>query len=321
MRFGIHVPRQRSLKATAEYARDIGCETMQIFSGNPMSWRTGRLDARDRDGFVEVVREADISPVLVHTPYLINIAGPDPELKRRSIEGLVDALERAADLAAGPVVVHAGNHKGAGIDAGIESARDSIAEALSLARGDAPLAIENGAGMGTAVGVTLEELGRIVEPFPEDRVGVLLDTAHLWAMGYDLTRPEEVERLADETEHGPGLRRLYALHANDSLKELGARRDHHAMWSDGVMGYRALRNLIRSSRIGDVPSVFEVPGETAEFDRKRLAAMRRRDARYGTRARMRGADRTPSATGKRAATGAVTPASPARSRRRTSRAA
>lgn len=287
MRFGIHVPKQKTLKATAEYARDIGCETMQIFSGNPMSWRTGRLGPRDRDGFVEVTRNAGISPVLVHTPYVINIAGPDPELKRQSTQGLIDSLERAADLHSGPVVVHAGNHKGSGLDAGIAAAHETIATAFARARGDARLAVENGAGMGTAIGVTLEELGRIVEPFPAERVGILLDTAHLWAMGYDMRIPEEVDRLADDTERGPGLDRLYALHANDSLKELGARRDQHAMWSDGVMGLRALRNLIRSPRIGDVPSVFEVPGDTPEFDRERLASMRRRDARYGTRARSR----------------------------------
>ena len=291
MRFGIHVPRQRTLKATAEYACDIGCETMQIFSGNPMSWRPGRLDPRDRDGFVEATHEAGITPVLVHTPYLINIAGPDPELKRHSIQGLIDALERAADLEAGPVVVHAGNHKGSGLEAGIAGAHETITIALERAHGEAALAIENGAGMGTAIGVTLEELGRIIEPFPAERVGVLLDTAHLWAMGYDMRLPEEVKRLAADTESGPGLDRLYALHANDSLKELGARRDQHAMWSDGVMGFGALRNLIRSPRIGDVPSVFEVPGDTPEFDRRRLSSMRRRDSRYGSRARERAAGR------------------------------
>jgi deoxyribonuclease-4 len=278
MRFGIHVPKQRTLTATAEYARDIGCETMQIFSGNPMSWRTGQLDPRDGEGFVRVTHDAGISPVLVHTPYVINIAGPDPELKRRSTEGLIDALERAADLAAGPVVVHAGNHKGAGVDTGIENARATVAAALDRARGDARLAIENGAGMGTAIGVTLEELGRIVEPFPADRVGILLDTAHLWAVGYDMRRQDEVERLADDTEAGPGLERLYAFHANDSLRELGARRDQHAMWTEGVMGLGALRNLIRSPRLGDTPSVFEVPGDSPGFDRSRLASMRRRNA-------------------------------------------
>ncbi len=287
MRFGIHVPKQRTLTATAEYARDIGCETMQIFSGNPMTWLPGLLDADDRDGFVAVTRDAGISPVLVHTPYVINIAGPDPELKRRSTRALVDALERAADLASGPVVVHAGNHKEAGLAAGIKNAHTMIAAALDQARGEARLAIENGAGMGTAIGITLQELGEIVKPFPADRVGVLLDTAHLWAMGYDMRQAEEVERLADDTERGPGLDRLFALHANDSLKELGARRDQHAMWSEGVMGFGALRNLIKSPRLGDTPSVFEVPGETAEFDRQRLASMRRRDARYGTRARAR----------------------------------
>ncbi|MCD4690731.1 deoxyribonuclease IV [bacterium] len=285
MQFGIHVPKQRTLTATAEYARDIGCETMQIFSGNPMSWQIGRLDPADRDGFVTVTRDSGISPVLIHTPYVINMAGSDRELKHQSTSTLIDALERAADLSAGPVVVHAGNHKGAGIARGIANARAMIASALDGARGEAALAIENGAGMGTAIGVTLEELAAIVAPFPRERVGVLLDTAHLWAMGYDLRDPAEVDRLADDVERGPGLDRLFAFHANDSLKELGARRDLHAMWSDGVMGFRALRNLIRSPRLGDTPAVFEVPGVTPEFDLKRLAAMRRRDARYGSRSR------------------------------------
>ncbi len=277
MRFGIHVPRQRNLTTTAEYARDIGCRTIQIFSGNPIGWRIGRLDAADRDGFVWAVSAAGIEPVIVHAPYLINLAARDRKLQSRSRRALIDAAVRAVDLAAGPLVVHAGNHMGAGSDAGIERAAATIGHALERAPQTARIAVEGGAGKGTEIGVTFEELVRIVGPFPADRVGVVLDTAHLWALGYDLRKRAAIESMLDEFDDGPGLERLWAIHANDSLADLDSRRDRHALWSDGLMGMRALRLLVRTRRLSDMPVIFEVPGDTPEFDRKRLKRMRRLD--------------------------------------------
>lgn len=279
MRFGIHVPRQRNLTATAEYARNVGCGAFQIFSGNPVGWRIGRLDASDREGFVETVHEAGISPVLVHAPYLINLATGDRRLRRLSTRGLVDAMTRAADLRAGPVVVHAGNHKGAGPQRGIERAVRMIGRVLERAPCAARLAIEGGAGKGTEIGVTFDELAALVTPFPEDRVGVLLDTAHLWALGHDLRKADAVRALLDGIDRGPGLERLVGLHANDSKAELGSRRDKHALWTEGRMGRRALRNLVRAPELTDMPFVFEIPGKTPEFDRRRLASMRRMERR------------------------------------------
>lgn len=283
MQFGIHIPKQNSFTATAAYARDIGCETIQIFSGNPIAWQIGSLDPDDRDGFIRIKKSAGIDPVLLHSPYLINLASPDDRLRGLSTGTLVDAMVRASDLQSGPVVVHAGNHKGAGIASGISAARSMIKHALAFSPPDATLAIENGAGAGTAIGASIDELAEIVGPFPGERVGILLDTAHLWAVGYDLRQPDEVERLVDDVRCGPGLKRLWAIHANDSLKELGSRRDVHAMWTDGRMGMRAMRNLIRSRELQELPIIFEVPGKTAVFDRTRLAAMKRRDRRYGRR--------------------------------------
>ncbi len=283
MRFGIHIPKQSSFSATAKYAEDIGCETIQIFSGNPMAWQIGALNPEDRDDFVRIKRSAGIDPVLIHSPYLINIASPEQRLRELSTGTLIDAMRRASDLDSGPVIVHAGNHKGTGVAAGIGAARSMIERALAFSPPNATLAIENSAGMGTAIGVSLDELAEMVGPFPADRVGILLDTAHLWAVGYDLRQPNEVDRLVDDVRRGPGLERLRAIHANDSLKELGSRRDAHAMWTDGRMGMRAMRNLIRCTELQQLPIIFEVPGETAELDRTRLAAMKKRDRRYGRR--------------------------------------
>ncbi len=248
-----------------------------------MAWQIGTLNPEDRDGFVRIKKGADIDPVLIHTPYLINIASPEQRLRELSTGTLVDAMVRASNLESGPVIVHAGNHKGMGVAAGINAAHSMIERVLAFSPPEVTLAIENSAGMGTAIGVSLDELAEIVGPFSAERVGILLDTAHLWAVGYDLRQPDEVDRLIDDVRRGPGLERLWAVHANDSLKELGARRDVHAMWTDGRMGMRAMRNLIRCPELQGLPIIFEVPGETAEFDRVRLSSMKGRDRRYGRR--------------------------------------
>jgi len=285
MRFGIHVPRQRSLRATAEYAHECGCRTIQIFSGNPMGWKTGRLDATDRDGFIQVLNASDIRPVVVHSPYLINIAGPSRKLRARSRAALVDGLTRTAELEGGCFVIHAGNHLGDGPDRGIERAIRMVGTALEQAPAGTKLAIENGAGKGTEIGTTVGELERLVEPFPPSRVGLVLDTAHLWAMGHNLRRADAWSRLLDSVAGGPGLDRLLAVHANDSAAELGSRVDRHALWSEGRMGRRGLRELVRRAELQDLPIIIETPLDTVEENRARNDSLRRLERRVGARYR------------------------------------
>jgi len=283
MRFGIHVPKQRDLTATAVYAAAIGCDTCQIFSGNPVGWAIGKLDSQDRDGFVRVTRNRGITPIFVHAPYLINIATPPKRLATLSRSALTDAIVRAHDLHCRYTVVHAGNHMGEGPDAGISRAIEAIDHVLADSPDDVTLLIEGGAGKGTEIGTSFAELARLVAPFPENRVGVLLDTAHLWALGYDLRSSGGTAALISDLDAGPGVRRLLGIHANDSLAERGSRRDRHALWTEGNMGRRAILNLIGTCELAHLPLIFEVPGDSAEFDRKRLALMRRRDRRARSR--------------------------------------
>jgi deoxyribonuclease-4 len=278
MRFGIHVPKETTLTKTTEYAIEIRCQTMQIFSGNPIGWTMGRLDRTDARRFEQLRRGADIEPVLLHAPYLINLAATDRDKRRLSRRALAQAMIRSVEIAAGPVVVHAGNHRGAGSEAGIARAIDTIGHALDRAPA-AALFIENGAGKGTEIGVTFEELARMVEPFPDDRVGILLDTAHLWAMGHDLRKPSAYAAILAAIDRGPGSARIGAIHANDSLMDLGSRTDHHCLWGEGKIGRRGLTNLIRARGFSHLPVIFEVPGPTPEFEKRRLAAARRLDRR------------------------------------------
>ena len=291
MRFGIHVPRKRTLSETALYAASIGCQAFQIFSGNPVGWTAARLDGEDAEGFAREVAASGMGPVLVHAPYIINLASPDRALRARSTRTLVEAMERAAALRAGPVVVHAGNYMGGDPNAGVSRALDMVQEVLDGSPPGSALAIEGGAGKGTEIGVSFGELAMLVAPFPTERVGVVLDTAHLWALGHDLREPEAVARVIREFGAGPGLDRLWGIHANDSLAERGSRRDRHAHWTDGRMGRRGLRNIVGAKELAELPAIFEVPGETAELDRRRLASMRRLDTRLRGARKRRGKSR------------------------------
>jgi deoxyribonuclease-4 len=279
MRFGIHVPRQSTLPATARYAANVGCEAIQLFSGNPMSWGTGKLDPREREGFLEEIERAKIGPVCFHTPYLINPASPDPKLRANSLGGLVAAMTRAHELGSGPVITHCGNHMGEGPDAGIDRAIDMVERALADSPPESTLTLENGAGKGTEIGLTMDELARLVEPFARDRVGIVLDTAHLWGAGFDLSGESAVARLAAAIDSGPGLDRVWAMHGNDSSADLGSLRDRHALWSEGRIGRKGLRAIVGSSVLRHLPFIFEIPGETPEFDIKRLKSMKRLDRR------------------------------------------
>jgi deoxyribonuclease-4 len=250
-----------------------------------MGWRIGRLDPADRDGFVEVLASADIRPVVVHSPYLINVAGPSRKLRDLSRGAAIEGMERAAALRAGCFVIHAGNHLGEGAEPGIGRAVRMIGEVLDATPDEAVLAIENGAGKGTEIGTTPAELARLVAPFPRERVGIVLDTAHLWAMGHDLRRREAWSRLLEAIDAGPGLERLLAIHANDSHAELGSRSDRHALWTRGNMGRRGLRELVRRPELENLPIIFEIPLESADENRDRLRSMERLERRVGARFR------------------------------------
>jgi len=279
MRFGIHVPKQADLPATARYAADIGCETIQLFSGNPMSWMTGALDTREREKFIVEIETAGIGPVVLHTPYLINLASPDKELQANSLRGLTAAMVRAHELSVGPVIVHCGNHMGSGSDQGIERAILMLERVLDHTPAGSTVALENGAGKGTQIGLSVDELTRLVAPFPRDRVGIVLDTAHLWGFGFNLSQKPVLDGLVADLESGPGLDRIWAIHGNDSDADLGSHRDRHALWAEGYMGRKGLRNIVGCDAFSHLPFIFEIPGETPEFDRKRLASMKRLDRR------------------------------------------
>ncbi|MCL5959613.1 MAG: TIM barrel protein, partial [Chloroflexi bacterium] len=183
MRFGLHIPIAGGLQHAASLAEEAGEWRYQIFSGNPRSWKSSppRKDAIET--FAETLVALDIYPVVLHTPYLVNLASPDETLWQRSVEVVRQATELAQVYGAKYAVTHIGNHKGAGQEAGIARVAKALSTVLSEKRGEAMILLENGPGAGTEVGSLFEQLALILEAVDVGghNVGICLDTARLWA--------------------------------------------------------------------------------------------------------------------------------------------
>ena len=261
MRFGLHIKIGGGLGAAAEYAAEIGCETMQIFAGNPNAWNPGKLDLIGAQKFRESIERSGISPVVIHTQYLVNMAAPDPEIFLKSTNSVLEALRRANTLGAQYVVTHIGSHKGAGFEQGLELVRQSISAALSQADNDVVLLLENSAGAGGSLGTTFENLHAILAGLPEvsERLGILLDTAHTYAAGYDLSSVQAVETTLQAFDTIVGLDRLKAMHLNDTPSALGSYRDRHANAGAGNIGELGFRALIHHPALKDIPGIIETP--------------------------------------------------------------
>ena len=261
MRFGLHIKIGGGLGAAAEYAREIGCETIQIFAGNPNAWNPGKLNLADAQKFRESIKRSGISPVLVHTQYLVNMAAPDPEIYLKSTNSVLDALRRANILGAQYVVTHIGSHKGAGFEVGLELVRRSISTVFSQADNDVVLLLENSAGAGGSLGTTFENLYAILASIPEwkDRLGICLDTAHTYAAGYDLSSAQAVDVTLGAFDAIVGLDRLKAMHLNDTPSALGSHLDRHANTGAGNIGESGFRALVNHPALSDIPGIIETP--------------------------------------------------------------
>ncbi|HXG40101.1 MAG TPA: deoxyribonuclease IV, partial [Candidatus Limnocylindrales bacterium] len=219
-RLGAHLPLAKGLVRAAEHARELGASAMQVFTDNPSAWRRRASPPAELPAFRARLAELDIRPLAVHAAYLVNIAGARPELYERSIEVLGHELRIAPEWGAAYVNVHVGSHLGAGVQTGLERAGAAIARALASAPGGpdaARLVLESSAGGGQGLGATIEELAALLDSAvahgaDPDRIRFCLDTAHLWAAGYPIAEPEEVDRVVRRFDELIGLDRLVLVH-------------------------------------------------------------------------------------------------------------
>ena len=275
MHLGAHVPITGGVFNAPGHGQAIGAEAIQIFTRNQMQWACRPLGPEEAARFREAVAKSGVRRVLTHGSYLMNLAGPNPDFLRRSRDCLVTEIERCDQLAIPYVVLHPGAHMGQGEDEGLSAIARSLDAVLERTEGREVMPLlEVTAGQGSCLGYRFEHLAAIFDRLREpERVGVCLDTCHLHAAGYDLVSPEGYERTLRDFARIVGLRKLKAIHLNDSKRERGSRVDRHARAGEGVMGLETFARIVNDRRFRGLPLVVETPGPLAEW-KKEIARLR-----------------------------------------------
>ena len=264
MRLGRHMPTNSKPVKAVQIAQQIGCNAIQIFASNPTGWRPTGDNRAVYAAFVQAVRTCELDPVVIHAPYLINLASPDDFIWEKSIALLTWTLQRGALLGARYVVFHTGSHRGSGVEAGIARIVQAIARILPETPPEVMLLLENDVGAGNSLGHSFEQLGTVLDLLAEyaGRLGVCLDTAHLWGAGQDISSAAATELVLQHFDESIGLSRLKVIHLNDTSVALGSHRDVHARLGEGIIGEEGLRALLCDPRLNEVTVLLETPIKT-----------------------------------------------------------
>lgn len=262
MYLGAHVKASGGVWKAIENGTALGAEAIQFFAGSPRTWKPQLYSAEDAARFREARAASPIRFVVIHTIYLINLATVNEDFFEKSVVSLVGAVEAAEQLGADAIVTHVGSHHGAGFEAGLDRVRIALGRALDEARdSQVRVLLENTAGAGGTMGVNLEELAAMIDCVGGDaRLGICLDTAHIFEAGRDISTREGLDATLANLQATVGLDRLVMLHLNDSKTPLGSNRDRHENIGDGALGAGAFAALVNHPLLATVPGILEVPG-------------------------------------------------------------
>jgi deoxyribonuclease IV len=247
------------VKKALDRAAELGVDSMQLFVQSPRAWRFPDHDPGDLAAFRERRHELGIGGVLVHAIYLVNLATPNDDFYSKSVTTLGSTVDTACAIEA-DVVFHVGSHQGAGLEEGLKRVVPALAGALERCSETTWLLMENSAGAGGTIGRSIDELAALYEALDRHpRLGICLDSCHLWVSGVDVTDRGELDRMLEDVDKRIGLDRLRALHVNDAQAPLGSNRDRHANILDGLMGEQ-LGAFLGHPSLQALPAVMEVPG-------------------------------------------------------------
>lgn len=263
----------------------MGADAIQVFTQSPRAWRSF---AHQRDDLEEararMAAGSRVRALFCHATYLINLATSDATLAQRSLTCLRSNLAVASAVASSGLVLHVGSHLGEGLDARLDDIASALRTALDGEPDPCPILLENTAGAGGTIGRRFEELAEVVERLGGDpRIGICLDTQHLWAAGVPYSAPPEVKAVVQGMASTVGLDRLRCVHLNDSKVPFASNRDRHANLGEGAIGSRALGLLVGHPSLSRIPAVLEVPGAEGRGAGKPDVARARRLRRNGAR--------------------------------------
>ena len=285
MLIGAHVSPAGGVAKAVGRGVDRGCHAIQIFNQNPRAWRPREYPADEVEAFHAAMDGSDVDALLVHAVYLLNCASDDEDIRAKSLASLSTSLRAGAELGAAAVVLHPGSAKMGDVGEAIARAGAVIAEALAESEG-CPLHLENTAGAGGTLGRSAAELAQLLDAAGGDaRLGLCLDSCHLFATGYDVRTREGLDATLDEFDREVGLVRLGSLHLNDSQTPLGANRDRHASVGEGELGEDGCSVFLSEPRFDGLPCVLETPGPDKEGPTAEEIALTRALRERGLKAR------------------------------------
>lgn len=273
---GAHMPTSKGLGAAVRHAKEIGAAAIQVFTSSPQQWRAKKITEEMIEDFLSARKETGIDWTISHDSYLINLAAPDEAMRKKSVEALIDEMQRCAQLRIPYAVSHMGSHKGEGEEEGLKRLAISAKEVLADAPRSVSLAMETTAGTGSSLGYRLEHLQEVIDRCKAPkRLVVCMDTCHVFSAGYDIRSEEGYERLIEEFDTRIGLDRLVCIHTNDSLKPFGERKDRHAHIGEGEIGAEAFERIVNDPRIAHAPLILETPNaeEMHAVNLERLRSM------------------------------------------------
>ena len=277
---GAHISVAGGLETAFRRGASVGCDCLQIFVKNQRQWQGAPLNEGDIVRFRAAQQETGLAPVLAHAGYLLNLASPDGPLRRRSIRGLIDEIERGEALGLSGIVLHPGSYRKGSPAAGIKRVAGAIDQVHRACPGyHGKILLETTAGQGTALGHRFTQLGDIYHGVAHaHRIAVCLDTCHLFAAGYDFRTAEGYTALMDELDSAISVANVGCIHLNDSKRELGSRVDRHEHIGKGKIGKRGFVNLINDPRLARVPMILETPkgkdGHGTDLDKVNLKRLR-----------------------------------------------
>ncbi len=266
LHIGCHLSSAKGFAAMGRQALELGADTFQFFTRNPRGSRAKELDTADAAALAALLRERRFAPIIAHAPYTLNLCGAEEKNRQFAQETMADDLRRMEHLPGQYYNFHPGSHVGQGVETGIALIAGGLSAVLRPGQSTTVL-LETMAGKGSEVGGRFEELRAILDRLSsEQNVGVCLDTCHVWDGGYDIAG--DLDGVLTEFDRVIGLDRLKAVHLNDSLNPLGARKDRHARIGEGCIGLEALTRVVRHPALRDLPFCLETPNDLPGYARE-----------------------------------------------------
>ena len=275
MRFGFHISIAGGFSRVIERAQRTSCETIQLFSRNPRGWKYNPLNLDEVEQFKAKLASTNISPCVLHLPYLPNLAAVKSALYTKSINSLCEDLRRAETLSIPFLIIHVGNRVTLSEEEAIEKVVKGINESLQRVSNQVVILLENTAGQGTELGFNFLQLKNILSGVEnKKRIGICLDTAHAFQAGYDLSTKKGLDDTLSEFDRLIGLKNLYLLHLNDSKSPLASHSDRHWHIGKGYIGLKGFRNIVNHPLLNHLPGIMETPRKDLKEDLRNMKVMR-----------------------------------------------